>query len=134
MFDLAIVTPEKIFYEGEISSLVVPGSEGYLGTLTGHAPLITAVVPGRVTVKDKTGEEITMAVSHGFFEISSNKATLLVDSVEFYSDIDLERAREALKRARRRLIDEAGSINLMRAQKAIARAKCRIRIASFDDE
>jgi F-type H+-transporting ATPase subunit epsilon len=102
--------------------------------LTNHAPLITAIVPGRVTIKDKSGEEITMAASYGFFEISSNKATLLVDSIEFGSDIDLKRAREALERARRRLIDEAGSIDGPRAKKAIARAASRIRIASPEEE
>jgi F-type H+-transporting ATPase subunit epsilon len=88
MFNLAIVTPEKIFYEGEVASLTVPGSEGYLGTLTDHAPLITAITPGKATLKDKSQQVIEMAVSYGFFEISNNKATLLVDSAEYATDID----------------------------------------------
>jgi len=134
MYTLSIVTPEKIFYEAEVTSLVIPGSEGYLGVLSDHAPLITAVIPGKVSVKDLDAKEIEMAVSHGFFEVSSNRATLLVDSVEFSGDIDLERAREALTRAKQRLSDAVGDIDLPRAGRAFARAKNRIRIASRENE
>ncbi|HDL04139.1 MAG TPA: ATP synthase F1 subunit epsilon [candidate division Zixibacteria bacterium] len=130
MFKLNIVTPEKQFYEGDVSSLIVPGSEGYLGVLTDHAPLITALIPGKVTLQDKTSKEILLSVSHGFFEVSSNHATLLADSVEFLSDIDLERAQKALERARQRMANEAGDIDLPRAQKAVDRAKNRIRLAT----
>jgi F-type H+-transporting ATPase subunit epsilon len=134
MFNLTIVTPEKIFYEDDISSVIVPGSEGYLGTLTDHAPLITAIIPGKVTLKNKSDEGIEMAVSFGFFEISNNKATLLVDSVEFVADIDLGRSQEAFKRARRRLADEAGNIDLPRARRALVKAQNRMRIAASKEE
>ena len=70
MYSISIVTPEKIFYEGEVSSLVVPGIEGYLGVLTDHAPLITAIIPGKATFTDASNNEITLAVSFGFFEVS----------------------------------------------------------------
>jgi len=133
MFNLSIVTPEKIFYEGEVASLIVPGSEGYLGTLTDHAPLITAIVPGKVTLKDKSQEVVEMAVSYGFFEISSNTATLLVDSVEYASDIDLERSRKALERARQRLANEAGDIDIPRARRALEKAKNRLKVAESEE-
>lgn len=129
MYKLAIVTPEKVFYEGSVSSLIVPGSEGYLGVLTDHAPLITAVVPGKIMCRDAEGHELMMAGSFGFFEVSANHATLLVDSVEFASDIDLERARKALERARQRMADEAGNIDLSRARRALDRALNRIKVA-----
>jgi F-type H+-transporting ATPase subunit epsilon len=134
MFNLSIVTPEKIFYEGEVASLIVPGSEGYLGTLTDHAPLITAIVPGKVTLKDKSQEVVEMAVSFGFFEISSNTATLLVDSVEYSSDIDLKRSEEALERARKRMADKAGNIDTPRARRAMAKAKNRLKIGSSKED
>jgi F-type H+-transporting ATPase subunit epsilon len=133
MFNLAIVTPEKIFYEGEVASLIVPGSEGYLGTLTDHAPLITAIVPGKVTLKDKSQQEIEMAVSYGFFEISNNTATLLVDSVEYAADIDLERSKQALERAKQRLVNAAGDIDIPRAQRALEKAKNRLRIGESEE-
>lgn len=132
MFNLSIVTPEKIFYENEVASLIAPGIEGYLGVLTNHAPLITAITPGKVTVKDGSEEEIILSVSEGFLEVSANTATLLVDAAEFASDIDTERAREAMERARKRMVDEAGNIDIPRLRRAIERAKSRIRIASND--
>jgi F-type H+-transporting ATPase subunit epsilon len=129
MYMLSIVTPEKVFYEGEVSSLIIPGTEGYLGVLTDHAPLITATVPGKVMCRQTNGDELTMAASFGFFEVSSNHATLLVDSVEFASDIDLDRAREALKRAEQRMANEAGEIDLPRARRAVERARNRLKVA-----
>ncbi len=132
MFNLSIVTPEKIFYEDEVASLIAPGIEGYLGILTDHAPLITAITPGKVTVKDNSQEEIILSVTNGFLEVSANTATLLVDAVEYASEIDADRAKEALERARKRMADEAGNIDIPRARKAIDRAKNRIKIASGD--
>jgi len=133
MFNLSIVTPEQIFYDGEIYSLIAPGIEGYLGVLTDHAPLITAVTPGKVTVQDKDRKELTMSVTYGFLEVSGNHATLLVDAAEFASDIDADRAREAFKRARQRLADKVGSIDLPRARQAVERARNRLRISSSFD-
>jgi F-type H+-transporting ATPase subunit epsilon len=130
MFTLTIVTPEKIFYEGDVSSLILPGGEGYLGVLTDHAPLIISIKPGKLTVRDQEQKMMTMAVSFGFFEITSNHATLLVDSAEYASEIDMERAREALARAKQRLADKAGDIDIPRAERSMARARNRISVAS----
>jgi len=130
MFNLSIVTPEKIFYENEIVSLIAPGIDGYLGILTDHAPLITAIVPGKVTIKDESQSELIMSVSEGFLEVSANTATLLVDAVEYASEIDIDRAKEALARAKKRLQDAAGSIDLPRAKKAAERARNRLKISS----
>ena len=132
MYNLSIVTPEKIFYENEIVSLIAPGIEGYLGILTDHAPLITAITPGEVTVKDDSDEIIVLSVTNGFLEVSANTATLLVDAVEYASEIDADRAKKAMERARKRLVEEAGKIDIPRARKAVERAKSRIRIASDD--
>jgi F-type H+-transporting ATPase subunit epsilon len=128
MFTLSIVTPEKIYFEGEVSSIIVPGSQGYLGVLTDHAPLITAVNPGKLTVKDKSGKEFILAVSFGFFEISSNHATLLVDSAEHLPDINPDRARQSLERAKQRLAEHRPEIDSGRAQRSLERARNRLRI------
>lgn len=132
MYNLSIVTPEKIFYENEVVSLIAPGIEGYLGILTDHAPLITAIISGKVTVKDESDEIIVLSVTNGFLEVSANTATLLVDAVEYASEIDADRAKKAMERARKRLVEEAGTIDLPRARNAVERAKSRIRIASDD--
>ena len=134
MFKLSIVTPEKISYEDKVQSLIVPGIGGYLGVLSNHAPLITAITPGKVSVRDFEGKELAMAVSDGFFEVSANHATLLVDSVEFAGDINTERARQALDRAKKRMLDRAGAIDLPRAKQAAERAKNRLNIAESEGE
>ncbi|MCX6826766.1 MAG: ATP synthase F1 subunit epsilon [candidate division Zixibacteria bacterium] len=129
MFNLSIVTPEKIFYEGEVTSIIIPGSEGYLGVLSDHAPLMTAIIPGKMTIKDKSDQEIFLSVSFGFFEVSSNHATLLADSIEYISEIDIERTKAALERAQKRLADAgSGNIDITRAQRALERAQNRIKI------
>ncbi len=128
MFTLSIVTQEKAVLEAEVSSIIAPGSEGYLGILTNHAPLITALVPGKLTVKYGDDREEIYAVSGGFLEVSENKATILADAVEPADKIDINRAEKALQRAKERLEKLEASINPERAESAKARAKNRISI------
>ena len=136
MFALSIVTPEKIIFEGEVRSLVAPGSDGYLGVLSNHAPLISALKPGRLEFRDADDNTTVMAVSGGFVEISNNQATLLIDAAELVSEIDTERAGESLKRARHDL-DQAqqsgdrGAAEAARA--AIDRATNRLSSSSDSD-
>lgn len=128
MYALTIVTPEEVIFEDEVVSIVAPGSEGYLGILTDHAPLITALVPGKLTVKDKGGEESVFSLSGGFLEVSNNVATVLADAVEPEEKIDVERARQALERAKERLQTKSQEIDVARAQAALSRALNRIRV------
>ena len=79
-FQFRLVTPQKLLLEAEVSSLQVPGSEGYLGVLAHHAPLITALQEGRLTVKDPSGHATAYHVTGGFLEVSDNRATVLADS------------------------------------------------------
>ena len=131
MFLLSIVTPEKVFYEAEIKSLIVPGTEGYLGVLSNHAPLITALIPGRIEFRDADDNVNIMAVSGGFLEVSHNKATILADAAEKADDIDIERAQAAYEREKKRLIsagDSETEIDLPSVRAAIERAKNRIKV------
>jgi F-type H+-transporting ATPase subunit epsilon len=130
MFKLSVVTPEQIVYEEEVTSIIAPGEIGYLGIMSNHAPIITSLKPGKLSIKDNKGSEITLAVSGGFLENSSNICSILADSAEFAGDIDIERAKESLARARQRLRDAAGNIDTLRAQTALERAKNRVKIAS----
>ncbi len=133
MFRLSVVTPEKVVYEEDVVSIIAPGGLGYLGIMSNHAPIISSIKPGKLSVKDGSGNEIKLALSGGFLENSGNKCTILADSAEFVDDIDLERARESLERARQRVRDAAGEIDTGRAQAAYERAKNRITIVEKND-
>jgi F-type H+-transporting ATPase subunit epsilon len=128
MYLLTIVTPDKIFYEDDVVSLIAPGSEGYLGVLTDHAPLITSLVPGKLTVKDKENQELIFSIGGGFMEVFKNNVAILAHSIEFIEDIDLERAKKALKRAKQRLKSKEKEIDIPRAVAALGRAENRIRL------
>ena len=133
-FTFRLVTPQKLLFEGPALSVLAPGSEGYLGILANHAPLITALKPGKLQVKDPTGVVTTYAVSGGFLEVSSNRASVLADSAEPATAIDRERAAAALKRAEERMrpagpAPSADAIDRDRAMRALERAKNRLAVA-----
>ena len=129
MFKLSIVSPERVLYEQEVQSIVVPGSEGYLGVLSNHAPLISSLAPGKITITESDEIQRIAAVSGGFIEVSDNVATILAETVEFVEEIDLDRARTAYKRARERLGLSDSTIDVLRAQAALRRAENRLKIA-----
>ena len=124
-----------------MTSLQVPGSEGYLGVLAHHAPLITALRPGRLDVRDAKGAMQSYAVSGGFLEVSNNRATVLADTAERKDEIDVARAEACVKRAEERLRADSVSahggggtatatvIDKERAQRALERAKNRLHVA-----
>lgn len=130
MFKLSIVTPEKTILEADCTSLVVPGSDGYLGVLTDHAPLITALKPGELKVVGfENDEERRFAITGGFFEVSNNHATVLADAIEEPGLIDVSRAEDSLRRASERLKEAAPGLDTIRADQAVWRAKNRLELA-----
>jgi F-type H+-transporting ATPase subunit epsilon len=80
-FTLSVLTPEKTVFEGPVEYVQVPGTEGYLGVLAQHAPLVTALSHGTLTLRKSNGREARLEVSGGFFEVSNDRATVLADSV-----------------------------------------------------
>ena len=80
-FKLSILTPERSVYEGDVSYVEAPGTEGYFGVLANHAALVTALSVGTLTVRGANGVEEKWQVAGGFFEVSHNSATVLADSV-----------------------------------------------------
>lgn len=126
---LSIVTPEKPVWQGEVDSLVVPAFDGQLGILPGHAPLLAQLKPGTVVMKS-AGDTKVLAVSGGFVEVHGGKVALFAESAELAEEIDAERARQALEKARGAL---KGGINKLDAAAlgALERALARLRVAEF---
>ena len=111
--------------------MIAPGSEGYLGVLTDHAPLITGLIPGKLTITEADNRQIDYALSGGFLEVSNNIATILADAIEAPQKIDVERAKKAEQRARERLVRRSDpNIDAARAEAALARALNRQRLAA----
>jgi len=127
MYRLSIVTPDRIFYEGEISSLTAPGSVGYLGVLTGHAPLLTPLAAGKLSFRDSSGKNLLAALSGGFLEVSPKGALVLADSIEFPNEIDRARCEKAAERARQRLTKNEG-VDIPRAAAGLKRAENRLSV------
>ena len=127
-FQLEIVTPEKKVVETTAEEVQIPGKNGYLGILPGHAPLITELSVGEINYREN-GTEQKLAVAWGFAEVLPNKVTILAETAEHPSEIDLERARKAKQRAEQRLTSGDTSVDVERALDALHRAETRMEIA-----
>lgn len=127
---LEVVTPEKIVVSEKVDTVVAPGVLGTFGVLPSHARLLTGIVPGEV--RWKTGSrQMSLAVGSGFAEVSDDRVSILVDTAEPPEEIDLDRAGNAMERAKRRLFGgtDEESIDFARAQAALDRAVARINVA-----
>lgn len=127
---LVVVTPERQILKETASELTLPGADGYLGVLPGHAPLITELGIGELTYKTKGGESGLLAVIRGFAEVLPDHVSVLAETAEFAEDIDLSRAQEALKRAQERIARGGENIDWDRATMALQRALIRIQVVS----
>ena len=116
---LTLLTPEKTLFTGEVDSLIVPGTQGLMGILKNHAPIISSLAPGLLQYKT-SGKKDSVFVSGGFMEFSHNNAVVLADSAEFPKDIDIERAKRAFERAKKRLEQKDG--DLAKAKMALSRS------------
>ncbi len=123
---LEIVTPQKKVFSEDISFLAAPGSEGELGILPNHAPLITSLDIGimRIQQEDK---HINVVVTGGFMEVRNSKITVLARAAERSDEIDVARAQAAKERAEQRLAAKTQEIDVMRAELALKRALMRLK-------
>lgn len=127
-FQLEIVTPEKKVIDTAAEEIQIPGKNGYLGVLPGHAPLITELAVGEIKFRAR-GEEQKLAVAWGFAEVLPDKVTILAESAERPAEIDAERARKAKERAEQRLTSGNTDVDVDRALNAIHKAETRLEVA-----
>ncbi len=128
-FQLEIVTPEKQVVKDEAEEAQIPGRDGYLGVLPGHAPLITELAVGVITYRAK-GNTHSLAVAWGFAEVLPEKVTILAETAERPDEIEVDRARKAKERAEQRLKSNDPQIDYARAEDALQRAETRLKVAS----
>jgi F-type H+-transporting ATPase subunit epsilon len=121
-----IVTAERIVFTGEATAVVVPGSEGQLGILPFHAPLMTSLAPGELVVRNEN-QETVMAVSGGFIEVRPDRVIILADQAERAEEIDIERAQAARKRAEERI--GKAEFDAARVEASLRRALIRLQVA-----
>ena len=126
---LEIVTPERQVFADDVDAVVLPGSEGELGVLPHHAPLITTLGLGELRIR-KAGVEDHFAIVGGFLQVRPDKVVVMAETADMASEIDLERAMEARREAERAL--ETGyheGADLAAARAALQHALLRIRVA-----
>jgi F-type H+-transporting ATPase subunit epsilon len=127
-FQLEIVTPEKLVMKDVAEEMQIPGKNGYLGILPGHAPLITELAVGEISYRNG-GSIYRLAVAWGFAEVLPDKVTILAEIAERAEEIDVKRAAAAKERAEQRLKSGDPNVDFPRAQVALQKAETRLDVA-----
>lgn len=131
-FQCRVVTPEEEVFNGDVQSLVLPGDDGKFGVLVNHTPYIANLVIGEIKVVRDDSTRF-MACSGGFAKISNNLVTVLAETAEHAEEIEVQRAREAYRRARERLREgDLSETDLQRTRDALRRAETRLNVAGID--
>ncbi len=126
---LEIVTPQRKVFSEDVKFLVAPGTDGELGILPEHAPLITSLNIGILRIQQDR-DFIKVVVSGGFMEVRNSKVTVLATSAERADEIDVARAERAKQRAEDRLAAKAADLDVLRAELALKRAIIRLQAAN----
>lgn len=127
-FKFEIITPQKVVVTEQVTHVRAPGIAGYFGVLAGHAPFLTALKIGEIKVNTDKLEQF-YATSGGIIEVLPQGITILAETAEKADEIEVERAKWAMQRARKRLMAKARDVDLERARLALLRALNRIRVA-----
>jgi F-type H+-transporting ATPase subunit epsilon len=127
-FQLEIVTPEKMVVRDVAEEMQIPGKNGYLGVLPGHAPLITELAVGEISYR-KGNETHYLAAAWGFAEVLPERVVILAETAERPEEIDVKRAQESKQRAEERLKSGSTETDFTRAEDALQRAEIRLQVA-----
>ncbi len=127
-FQLEIVTPEKMVVRDSAEEMQIPGKDGYLGILPGHAPLITELAVGEITYRN-SGETHHLSVAWGFAEVLPDKVTILAETAERADEIDVARAEKAKQKAETAIAQCATEEDFKRTNADLQRAETRLEVA-----
>lgn len=125
LFKLQIITPERQFYEGEASMVEFTTTEGDIGVYRNHIPMTAIVAPGILKIHEEGGVK-EAALLAGFVTILPEKIVVMAEVVEWPEEIDSNRAEESKIRAERRLKEQNGEVDIVRAETALRRALVRL--------
>ncbi|MCB2205002.1 F0F1 ATP synthase subunit epsilon [bacterium] len=129
LFDLEIVTPQRIAFTGQVASVNCPGTQGRFQVLHNHAPFLSSLDIGFMKVTDADGKDALYALSGGIAQVFHNQMRVLADTAERAEQIDIERAREAQTRAEERIRAKEENTDMERARSALLRAINRLQVA-----
>ena len=132
-FELEIVTPDKLVVKDTAEEMQIPGKNGYLGILPGHAPLISELAVGQISYRNGSGTHY-LCVAWGFAEVLPDKVTILAETAERGEDVDCARAEKAKERAEKRLTSGDPEVDVDRAQNALAKANNRLQAAAKEGQ
>lgn len=127
--NVELVSPSKSLAKVRATKLQIPGKNGYLGVLPGHAALVTELGMGHLVVDSIEGQPINLFINGGYMEVVADQVIVLLDLAEAKKEIDIARAERSRQRALERLASKDSSIDVMRAQLALARADARLAFA-----
>jgi F-type H+-transporting ATPase subunit epsilon len=128
--ELIVVTPERQLLRESVVEVAIPGLDGQLGILPGHAPLMTELGIGELSYRVSTSSQpILLAVISGFAEVLPDRVTVLAETAERAEEIDVARAEEAKARAEKRLTAGDTNLDWDRANIALQRSLIRIQVA-----
>ncbi|MDD7281348.1 ATP synthase F1 subunit epsilon [Floccifex sp.] len=128
MISLRIVTPKGNYLTRDVKSIHIKSVEGEMTILSNHIPIFASIVPNDLVLEEENGEKNHYALSGGFLHFENNEALLLTDAIEGKGEIDLERAKKAYERARKRIEKKDSDTDMKRAQLALQRAIIRIHV------
>lgn len=125
VFKLKVVTPERVFYEGDAAMVELSTSEGDIGVYANHIPMTAIVAPGVLKIHE--GSDVRKAALHaGFIQVLPEEITIMAEVIEWPDEIDVKRAEEARIRAERRLKEHSAESDVLRAKLALKRALARL--------
>ncbi|MBQ1172649.1 MAG: ATP synthase F1 subunit epsilon [Lachnospiraceae bacterium] len=127
LFKLRIITPDRVFYEGEAEMVEFNTTEGEIGIYKKHIPMTVIIKPGILTITEES-ETKTAALHAGFAEILPDQVTIMAEIIEWPVEIDQDRAEQAKERAEERLQNKTPETDIARAETALLRAMARIEV------
>ncbi|MDO4753908.1 MAG: ATP synthase F1 subunit epsilon [Bacillota bacterium] len=131
-FKVSVITPDRVFYDGETELIILTGTAGAFAVMRDFQPAVIPLKIGSLKIRNEDGSYSAAACGSGLLTMSpSNEATVLLDSAEWIDEIDLERAIESKKRAEQRLNIESQEVDYVRAKAALQRAINRIKLSEM---